>query len=87
MMPPGEYTITIKQIELCLFLPVTDIVKYIKSQFYTTNLTVVGEKKNSSITLCQRKKNEQTSSKIDCPDHVFSSGDSIFTWYMTYNNH
>ena len=36
-MPPGEYTITIKQIDLCLFLPITDIVKYRKSQFYATN--------------------------------------------------
>ncbi len=36
-MPPGDYTITIKYIDLCLFLPVTDIVKYRKSQFYATN--------------------------------------------------
>ena len=39
MMPPVEYTITIEQIghELCLFLPVTDTVKYRNSQFYATN--------------------------------------------------
>ncbi len=45
-MPPGEYTITIKQIdhnylvfsyEMCLFLSVTDTVKYRMSQFYATN--------------------------------------------------
>ncbi len=45
MMPSGEYNITIKKIdhnyntlyELCLFLPMTDTVKYRKSQFYATN--------------------------------------------------
>ncbi len=44
MMPAAEYTMTIKQTDhsyktLCLFLPITDTVKYRKSQFqfYVTN--------------------------------------------------
>ncbi len=44
MMPPGDYTTTIIQIDhnykaLCRynFLPVSDTVKYRKSQFYAIN--------------------------------------------------
>ncbi len=51
-----------------------------KKQKKITHLPLSGEKKNSSITLCRRKKkSEPTSSKLDCTDHVFNSNDSVFT--------
>ncbi len=57
------------------------------SGFYPGEPRSQGKKLFNYTLSEEKKKSEQTCSKMDCTDHFFYSDDSAFTWYMIYNNH